>query len=121
MRYLVAIVAVLGSTAILFGMASAQGMDVTCVGPHVDRVIPGDWKHGVKDTVIGATPELLSSPGGHPSGRKLPAGGAYIADRHVRGFYRLVGTHFSPPAQYGAAVGWVREGDMTGLALRNCN
>ena len=121
MRHLLPIVAVLGFAAVLSGRASAQDFAATCVGPHVDRVIPGDWRHGVKDTVIGATPDLLSGPGGHPTGRKLPAGGAYLADRHVHGFYRLVGTHYSPPAPFGAAVGWVREGDMTGLALRNCN
>ncbi len=103
------------------GLASAQGFAVTCVGPHVDRVIPGDWQHGGKDAVIGATPDLLTGPGGRPTGRKLPAGGAYLADRHVHGLYRLVGSHYSPPFPNGAAVGWVREGDMTGLATRNCN
>ena len=113
----VILLAVLGRPCASWAQASAT----TCVGPHVDRVIPGDWRHGIKDTVIGATPELLSGPGGHRTGRKLPVGGAYIADRHVHGFYRLVGTHFSPPDPFGAAVGWVREGEMTGLALRNCN
>lgn len=102
-------------------LALAQAVAVTCVGPHVDRIITGDWQHGGKDTVIGTTPDLLTGPGGRPTGRKLPAGGAYLADRHVPGFYRLVGTHYSPPVPYGSAVGWVREGDMTGLALRNCN
>jgi hypothetical protein len=113
--------AFLGSVLVPLSLASAQGVLVTCVGPHVVRVIPGDWKHGGKDTVIGATPDLITGPGGLPAGRKLPAGGAYLADRHVHGFYRLVGTHYSPPFPFGAAVGWVREPDMTGLATRNCN
>jgi hypothetical protein len=102
-------------------LASAQAVAVNCVGPHVDRVIPGDWKHGGKDTVIGATPDLLTGPGGRPTGRMLPTGGAYLADRHLHGYYRLVGTHYSPPFQYGEVVGWVREDTMTGLATRNCN
>ena len=121
MRRLVVALAILGSSTCVPGTASAQAVPVTCVGPHVDRVIPGAWQHGAKDKVIGATPDLLTGPGGRPTGRKLAAGGAYLADRHVPGFYRLVGTHYSPPVPYGAAVGWVRESDMTGLALRNCN
>lgn len=102
-------------------VSAAQAAVVICVGPHVDRVIPGDWRHGVKDVVVGATPDLLAGPGGRPTGGKLPPGGAFLVGSHVGGFYRLIGTRYSPPFPEGASVGWVAESDMTGLALRNCN
>jgi hypothetical protein len=104
-----------------FFTGSARAVTVTCIGPQVDKVIPGNWQRGVPDKVIGATPDILAGPGGRPTGRRLPAGGAYLADKTVAGFYHLIGTHYSSPFSFGSAVGWVSQHDMHALALRNCN
>ena len=93
-----------------------------CVGPHVDHVVPGDYRNGIPDKVVGDTPSLLVGPDGVPfTYRKIPAGTAYTVAEVRGGSVMLHATHYSMPFPVGSAVGWVRAADVHNLAMRNCN
>ena len=91
-----------------------------CVGPRVQTVIQGDYRHGIPDRVVGDTPAIFGHPAGQEVGR-LTAGTAYTVAQLARGYALLHGTKFSKPFAPGQTVGWVKSADVHFLALRNCN
>lgn len=90
-----------------------------CAGPHVDHVVVGDYRHGVPDRVIGATPTIMAEPGTDKVGQ-LTAGTAYTIVDLQHGYALLRGTRFSKPFTPGATVGWVKVSELHFLMLRNC-
>ena len=91
-----------------------------CVRPRVSKVVPGDYRKGILDTVTGDTPAVLAGPAGAQKG-KLAAGTSYSVAAVRQGYLSLTGTKYSKPFPEGSPVGWVRAGDVHDLALRNCN
>ncbi len=90
-----------------------------CVGPRVDTVVQGDYRRGIPDRFVGATPDVLAGPGGSVVAH-LTAGTAYVVASVRGGFVQLRGTHVSQPYGPGQAVGWVRATDLHELHPRNC-
>lgn len=93
-----------------------------CVGPVVTAIDAGDARNGIPESLKGPTPTVMSGPGpsARPTGRKLPAGGAYTVVGVSGDAFQLTATRFAPPFVAGTVVGWVRTAEFRHLAPRNC-
>lgn len=117
-------VAVAALAVVGFGHSAAAAVFEAgeCVGPHVDRVVQGDYRHGVRDKVFGDTPDVMSGHGAsaRPTGRKLTAGTSYSVLEVAGGDMLLAATKWSEPYAPGTVVGWVRSARFMDLHPRNC-
>ena len=119
---LFAAVAALAAVGFGHGAAAADFAASGCVGPHVDRVVQGDYRRGVRDKVFGDTQDVMSGHGAsaRATGRRLTAGTSYSVLEVAGEDMLLAATRWSEPYAPGAVAGRVRGLRSINLHPRNC-